>query len=308
MEAHESPVPLREALLFLAVAGLLVPLLQRLRVNPVFGFLAAGALLGPHGIGGLGDRLPWLARAGFADRDAVEVPAQLGLLFLMFSIGLELSLERLRTLRRWVFGAGGAQIAATTAAIGAVLWGLLGVPPPAAAVVGAVFAFSSTAVALQLLAERDRLGTPLGRVSFSVLLMQDLAVVPLLLAVTVLGGDGGTAGASLLLALGWALTQGAAAMVLIFVAGRRVLQPAFRRLIVPGRPDTFVALTLLASLGIAGATGAIGMSPALGALLAGMLLAETEFRHEIEATLEPFNLRTAVEPAPAPISSTLAGA
>jgi len=281
MEAHDSPVPLREALLFLAVAGLLVPLLQRLRVNPVFGFLAAGALLGPHGIGGLGERLPWLARAGFADREAVQVPAQLGLLFLMFSIGLELSLERLRALRRWVFGAGIAQMVATSAAIGTAAWGLLGLPP--AAVVGVVLAFSSTAVALQLLAERDRLGTPLGRASFAVLLMQDLAVVPLLLAVTVLGASG-AAGVD----LGWALGKGAAAMLLLFVVGRRVLQPAFRRLIVPGRPDTFVALTLLASLGIAAATGAVGMSPALGALLAGLLLAETEFRHEIEATLEPF--------------------
>jgi monovalent cation:H+ antiporter-2, CPA2 family len=303
MEAHDSPVPLLEALLFLAVAGLLVPLLQRLRVNPVFGFLAAGALLGPHGIGGLGERLPWLARAGFADREAVQVPAQLGLLFLMFSIGLELSLERLRALRRWVFGAGIAQMVATSAAIGTAAWGLLGLPPAAAAVVGVVLAFSSTAVALQLLAERDRLGTPLGRASFAVLLMQDLAVVPLLLAVTVLGASGaagpgaaGAAGAAeaaadgagLLLDLGWALGKGAAAMLLLFVVGRRVLQPAFRRLIVPGRPDTFVALTLLASLGIAAATGAVGMSPALGALLAGLLLAETEFRHEIEATLEPF--------------------
>lgn len=287
MEAHASAVPLREALVFLAVAGLLVPLLQRLRVNPVFGFLAAGALLGPSGLGGMADRVPaWLAHAGLGDREAVDLPAQLGLLFLMFSVGLELSFERLRTLARWVFGAGGAQLVATAAAIGAIVALTRDVPVPAAAVVGCVLAFSSTAVALQLLAERDRLATPLGRASFAVLLMQDLAVVPLLLATTVIGSGGD--GTALALGLGWALAKGAAAIALILGLGRRLLRPAFARLILPGRPETFVALTLLVSLGTAAATASIGMSPALGALLAGLLLAETEFRHEIEATLEPF--------------------
>jgi len=283
MDAHESAVPLREALLFLAVAGLLIPLLQRARFNPVFGFLMAGALLGPHGLGGLVEHVPLLHYASFPDRAAVEAPAQLGLLFLMFSIGLELSLERLWGLRRWVFGAGGAQLLLCAAAIGGVLLAM-GTAPGAATVVGFALAFSSTAVALQLLAERDRLGTPLGRASFAVLLMQDLAVVPLLLLVGVLasGGEGMVAGVT------WALVKGALAIVVLYALGKRLIQPAFRRLIVPGRPDTFVALTLLASLGIAAATGAVGMSPALGALLAGLLLSETEFRHEIEATLEPF--------------------
>jgi CPA2 family monovalent cation:H+ antiporter-2 len=289
MDAHDSPVPLREALLFLAVAGLLIPLLHRARINTVFGFLAAGALLGPYGLGGAGERLPaWVAAAGFPDRAAVEVPAQLGLLFLMFSVGLELSLARLWSLRRWVFGAGGAQLLATAGAIGAIAWLAFGLEPPSAIVVGFVLGFSSTAVALQLLADRGRLGTPAGRASFSVLLMQDLAVVPLLLLVGVLGGHAGGSGRGWVAEIAIALGQGALAIGLLFVLGRRLLQPAFRRLIVPGRPDTFVALTLLASLGIAAATGAVGMSPALGALLAGLLLAETEFRHEIEATLEPF--------------------
>ena len=293
---HDAPAfPfLREILLFLVLAGVLIPLLQRLRVNQVVGFLAAGVALGPFGLGLWAERLPWLGHFTFPKLEGVVVLAELGVLFLMFMIGLELSLERLWALRRWVFGAGVAQLAASALAIGAVAWAF-GNPWPVAAVLGGVLALSSTAVALQLLIERRQLGTPLGQACFSVLMMQDLAVVPLLVLVGVLaevqratGADGLAGfGQATGLVLG-ALAKAAVAVVAIAWVGRRLVRPLFRALARDRQPDVFMALTLLATLSIAGLTAAAGLSMALGALLAGLLLSETEFRHEVEVTIEPF--------------------
>ena len=285
---------LREILLFLVLAGVLIPLLQRLRVNQVVGFLAAGIALGPFGLGLWAERWPWLAHFTFPKLEGVAVLAELGVLFLMFMIGLELSLERLWALRRWVFGAGLAQLVASAGAIGALAWAF-GNPWPVAVVLGGVLALSSTAVALQLLIERRQLGTPLGQACFSVLMMQDLAVVPLLVLVGVLAevqratGGGGFAGfgqASWLVAS--SLAKAAVAVIAIAWVGRRVVRPLFRALARGRQPDVFMALTLLATLSIAGLTAAAGLSMALGALLAGLLLSETEFRHEVEVTIEPF--------------------
>lgn len=287
---------LREILLFLVVAGVLIPLLQRLRVNQVVGFLAAGVLLGPFGLGLWADRLPWLAVVTFPKLDGVAVLAELGVLFLMFMIGLELSAERLWSLRRWVFGAGTAQLVASAALIGGLAW-LFDNPWPVATVLGLVLALSSTAVVVQLLTERRMLGTPLGQACFSILMLQDLAVVPLLIGVDALtslqgpgasveeaaGGFGGTAAL-----VGWSLLKAAGAVVAIALIGRRAIRPVFRTLAGHRRPDVFMALTLLATLSIAGLTAAAGLSMALGAMLAGILLAETEFRHEVEVTIEPF--------------------
>jgi CPA2 family monovalent cation:H+ antiporter-2 len=293
---HDAPAfPfLREILLFLVLAGVLIPLLQRLRVNQVVGFLAAGVALGPFGLGLWAGHWPWLAHFTFPKLEGVVVLAELGVLFLMFMIGLELSLERLWALRRWVFGAGLAQLVASAAAIGALAWAF-GNPWPVAVVLGGVLALSSTAVALQLLSERRQLGTPLGQACFSVLMMQDLAVVPLLVLVGVLAevqrttGGGGFAGfgqATWLVAS--SLAKAAVAVIAIAWVGRRLVRPLFRSLARGRQPDVFMALTLLATLSIAGLTAAAGLSMALGALLAGLLLSETEFRHEVEVTIEPF--------------------
>jgi CPA2 family monovalent cation:H+ antiporter-2 len=293
---HDAPAfPfLREILLFLVLAGVLIPLLQRLRVNQVVGFLAAGVALGPFGLGLWAERWPWLAHFTFPKLEGVAVLAELGVLFLMFMIGLELSLERLWALRRWVFGAGLAQLLASTAVIGALAWAF-GNPWPAALVLGGVLALSSTAVALQLLIDRGRLGTPLGQACFSVLMMQDLAVVPLLVLVGVLAEVQRTTGMQGLAGLGeatglvlGALAKAAVAVVAIAWFGRRLVRPVFRTLARGRQPDVFMALTLLATLSIAGLTAAAGLSMALGALLAGLLLSETEFRHEVEVTIEPF--------------------
>jgi CPA2 family monovalent cation:H+ antiporter-2 len=284
---------LREILLFLALAGVLIPLLQRLRVNQVLGFLAAGTLLGPFGLGLWAERVPALAWVTFPRLEGVEVLAELGVLFLMFMIGLELSAERLWALRRWVFGAGVAQLLASAAAIGAVAWAW-GNPGPVALLLGGVLALSSTAVVMQLLGERRALGTPLGQACFSVLMLQDLAVVPLLILVGVIA-EGARSGAQL--GGGWAavggvvafaLLKAGGAVALIWLVGRRVVRPVFLTFAARRQPDVFMALVLLSTLSIAGLTAAAGLSMALGALLAGLLLSETEFRHEVEVTIEPF--------------------
>jgi CPA2 family monovalent cation:H+ antiporter-2 len=287
---------LREILLYLVLAGVLIPLLQRLRINQVLGFLAAGTLLGPYGLGLWAGDLPWLAVFTFPKLEGVAVLAELGVLFLMFMIGLELSAERLWALRRWVLGAGVAQLLASAMVIGGVAWAF-GNPWPVALVLGLVLALSSTAVVMQLLAERRELGTPLGQASFSVLMLQDLAVVPVLIVVGVLadvhrsGGGGVELTQQVVDAAGEAmLSLGKAAVAVAVIAwgGRRLLRPLFRVAAQRRQSDVFMALTLLATLSIAGLTAAAGLSMALGALLAGLLLAETEFRHEVEVTIEPF--------------------
>jgi monovalent cation:H+ antiporter-2, CPA2 family len=294
MHASPSFPYLREILLFLVLAGVLIPLLRRLRVNQVVGFLAAGTLLGPYGLGALAGGSPWIAAITFPELQGVAVLAELGVLFLMFMIGLELSAERLWALRRWVFGAGTAQLVISGLAIGGVAaW--FGNAWPAAVVLGGVLALSSTAVALQLLGERRALGTPMGQACFSVLMLQDLAVVPLLVLVGVLA-DVHRAGSADLVSgigetvgrVGWAFAKATLAVVAIAVIGRRLIRPLFRTLARDRQPDVFMALTLLATLSIAGLTAAAGLSMALGALLAGLLLSETEFRHEVEVTIEPF--------------------
>jgi CPA2 family monovalent cation:H+ antiporter-2 len=292
---HESEsIPfLREILLFLALAGLLMPLLERLRINQVVGFLAAGTLLGPFGLARLVSEAPWLASFTFAETAGVHVLAELGVMFLMFMIGLELSTERLWAMRRWVFGAGLVQWLASGLLLGLAAWAL-GYGRATALVLGLVLALSSTAVVMQLLSEQRTLGTRLGQASFSVLMLQDLAVVPLLILVGVLApadpsaapaahGLGSVAGAMAL-----SLVKAAVAVLLIGWAGRKLIRPLFRAVSRHRKPDVFMALTLLATLSIAALTAAAGLSMALGALLAGLLLAETEFRHEVEVTIEPF--------------------
>ncbi|HJV75663.1 MAG TPA: cation:proton antiporter [Noviherbaspirillum sp.] len=275
---------LRETLLFLALTGILIPLLTRFRVNQVLGFLAAGTLIGPFGLGLWAGEVPWLAYFTFPRREGVVALADLGVLFLMFMIGLELSAERLWALRRWVFGAGSAQVGISALIIGGLAF-IFGNTIEAAAILGCVLALSSTAVVMQLMTEQRTLGTPLGQAGFSILMLQDLAVVPLLIMMGVLA-KGNSEGAMTLVAL--TLLKSVAAIALIYLLGRRVIRPLFHSFAQQRQPDVFMALTLLSTLGIAALTEMAGLSTALGAFLAGLLLAETEFRHEVEVTIEPF--------------------
>lgn len=285
MEAQEHLPFLKETILFLAMSGVLIPLLSRLRINPVLGFLAVGVLVGPYGIVGMADRWPWLRWLTFSEEAEVEHLAELGVVFLMFMIGLEMSVERLWSMRRLVFGLGGAQVAFTTLAIVAISMSFGG-GVEASVILGLVLAFSSTAIVMQLLIQRGELGTRLGQAAFAILLFQDLAVVPLLVLLSILGADAGQGSFGML--LGTAVLKAVLTVGLIYVAGQRVIRPLFRQIASDRRPDTFTALTLLTTLGVAALTWAAGLSMALGALLAGLLISETEFRHEVEVTIEPF--------------------
>ncbi|MBB5367804.1 MULTISPECIES: cation:proton antiporter [unclassified Janthinobacterium] len=282
-EQHALPY-LRETLLFLALAGIFIPLLQRLKVNQVLGFLAVGALFGPFGFGLWAGDFGWLRYFSFVRAEQVSGLAELGVMFLMFMIGLELSTERLWALRRWVFGAGVGQVAASAGLIGAAVY-YLGLPLEASIVLGLVLSLSSTAVVMQLLADRRSLQTPAGQAGFSILMFQDLMVVPLFILIDVFASGHSE---DLVYLLSFAVVKSAGAILLIYLLGRRVIRPLFQFFVKKHQPDVFMALTLLSTLGIAGLTYLAGLSMALGALLAGLLLAETEFRHEVEVTIEPF--------------------
>ncbi|TNF32965.1 MAG: potassium transporter [Gammaproteobacteria bacterium] len=283
MEYHAIP-HLHEIVVFLVAAGIVVPVLHRLRISPVLGYLLMGALVGPYGLGLLAGEYGWLRHFVITDLAGVQSLAELGVIFLLFMIGLELSLDRLWAMRRLVFGLGSLQIVITAVVIGLVAWGF-GNSPSASMVLGCCLALSSTAIVMQLLIDRRQLASPLGRSSFSILLMQDLAVVPILFLVGVLGmKTGGSIGLALLGALG----KAALVITAIYLGGRLLLRPLFRLVAHSRSAEMFMAATLLVIVSASAITGATGLSMALGAFLAGLLLADTEFRHEIEVNIEPF--------------------
>jgi len=285
MTAPFDPSDYKEALLFLATAGVVAPLFVRLRISPVLGFLLAGVALGPFGLGRLAERTPWLAALALTNVDAIGHLAEFGVVVLLFTIGLELSFERLKRMRRLVFEFGLAQLVLCAWAIGLAAYEL-GETPAAAATIGAALSLSSTAIVIPVLAERKRLGAPVGRLSFAALLLQDLAVAPLLVLVTLLAG--GPRGGSLIESLAFTLAPAALALAAVIVVGRLVLRPLFRSVALTRSPEFFMAACLLVVLGAALTAAASGLSMALGAFVAGLLLAETEFRREIQVTIEPF--------------------
>ena len=284
MAAPANPESYKEAILFLATAGVVVPLFHRLRISPVLGFLGAGALLGPYGLGRLAEEFPILRWFTIANREEMAHLAEFGVVFLLFMIGIELSWERLWTLRRLVFGLGSLQVVACSAALAALALAL-GAEPVAAALLGVALALSSTAIVVPVLAEQTRLNSPTGRASFSMLLFQDLAVAPLLFSIAVLGTrESGGLGAAFVLAL----AQAAIGIVVILGIGRLALRPLFQLVAATKSTELFMAASLLVVL----ATGLIaamsGLSMALGGFIAGLLLAETEYRRAIEAMIDPF--------------------
>ena len=274
----------REALLFLGTAGVVAPLFERLRVSPVLGYVLAGALLGPYGLGRLADRAPWLKSVLLTDVEEIGRLAEFGVVTLMFTIGLELSFERLKSLRKLVFGLGPAQLVVGTALIsGAAM--LAGLPPAGALAFGAALSLSSTAMVVPALAEAKLQRGPIGRYAFAVLLFQDLMVAPLLFMVSMLsGGEKGDFAWRLVLTVGPA----ALAVGAVIVLGRLALRPLFHTVAITKSPEFFMAACLLVVLGAGLIASASGLSMALGAFLAGLLLAETEFRREIEVTIDPF--------------------
>ena len=286
---HTSSQPmddlaLNQIIVFLAAAGIVIPILKRAQMSPVLGFLVVGIIVGPYGIARGAEADSWLRHVTVSDVAGVTALAELGIVFLLFTVGLELFLQRLWQLRKLVFGMGGAQIGATALIIGGIAYAF-GNTSAAAFILGACLALSSTAIVIQLLSESGRFSTPVGQGSFAVLLAQDLAVVPLLFIVAAFAAEAST---SLPVALGLALLQAALAVALILGIGKLCIQPLFRFVRASESPELFVAATLLIVIATASVTHAVGLSAALGAFLAGLLFAETEFRFDIEVDIEPF--------------------
>ncbi|TWA64050.1 Kef-type potassium/proton antiporter (CPA2 family) [Azospirillum brasilense] len=266
-----DPKLLFDVLFLLLAAVVIVPLFQALRIPAVLGYLVGGALLGPHTPGPV------------VDMELPQVLSEFGVVFLLFAIGLELPLSRLRAMRRYIFGLGLMQVVLTSAAIAAVAYAL-GEDVAAALVIGGMLAFSSTATVLKLLVERGETVARFGRVSVAVLIFQDLAVVPLLTLLPLLaGGD-----TSIPWALALAGVKAVAAIGAIMLLGRFVVRPVYHFVASARSPEVFTATNLLVVLAVAWLTGAAGMSMALGAFLAGMLMADTAYRHQVEADIEPF--------------------
>jgi len=275
----------RDALVVLVTAALIVPLLQRLNINTILGFLIAGAVLGPKGLGGFTADAPWLNWITVSNEEGLGLLGELGVVFLLFLVGLELSFKRLVTMRRLVFGLGGLQVLISGTIIGIVLM-ILKFDVASAVIIALSLALSSTAIVVEILSGQQRLATTSGRATFSILLLQDLAVVPLLLLVTVLAPAQGDASA--FSAMFQTFGQAAVAVGLIVSIGSLVLRPLFRLVASSDNAELFIAATLLVAVGSGLATAAAGLSMALGAFIAGLLLAETEFRRAIEATIDPF--------------------
>lgn len=281
---HGNEVLIKDAIVFLFAAGIVVPLFRVLRLPAVVGFILAGIALGPQGLGALSERWPALEFITVSEPAAAAPFAELGVLFLLFLLGLELSFQRLWELRRSVFGAGGMQ--AGLSALVIALAGLaFGLDPFAAITVGLALALSSTAIVMQLLQEQRRAATPVGRTALAVLLFQDILVAPILIFVGFVAMDSSQ---SLGAIIGEALIQGLLAVLVIVLIGRFLLARVFHMAARAGGRDFLMALTLLTVVGAAVITASAGLSLALGAFLAGLLLGETEFKHQTEVDLEPF--------------------
>jgi monovalent cation:H+ antiporter-2, CPA2 family len=275
----------KEPVIILTAAAIIVPLFHRLKISPVLGFILCGVILGPSGLGAFATSAPWLYAFTIQDKASIATMAEFGIVFLMFAIGLELSLERIKVLRKTVFGLGSAQVGISALAIFAVCYLALNMSGTASAVVGLALSLSSTAVVMQTLAEQKRLTTPAGRGAFGVLLFQDLAVVPILFAVSMLAPDRmGLGIAGFMKSLFVAVLATAAAIVI----GRLLLRPVFRQAARTRSPEIFMAACLLVLIATSLGAAAAGLSMTLGAFLAGLLLAETEYRREVETTIQPF--------------------
>ncbi|MDX5362239.1 MAG: monovalent cation:proton antiporter-2 (CPA2) family protein [Alphaproteobacteria bacterium] len=263
---------LGEAAIFLIAAVLAVPVSKRLGLGSIIGYLAAGVLIGPFGFGFI------------AEPENVLHFAEFGVVLLLFIIGLELQPSRLWVMRRAILGAGGGQMAATTLALGAL--GLVfGLALQEAIIVGLALALSSTAFALQILAERGEMTTRQGRTGFAILLFQDMAVIPILALIPFL-----TTGLEPVdeIADPAKIVQGLGALFVVIVGGRFIVGAAYSAVAAADVPEVLTALALLIVIGTALLMDSVGLSMGLGAFLAGVLLAESEFRHQVETDIEPF--------------------
>ncbi len=264
-------IPLFEIVILLLSAVFIVSIFRVLRLSPALGHLAAGTIIGPFGL------------ALISDIKTTSGIAEFGVIFLLFLIGLELSFKRLQSIRKHVFGFGSAQLLITGGLFTIVLLGL-GTTTQASIIIGCGLALSSTAIVLQVVAEQGEKSSQVGRLALAILILQDLAVIPLLVLVSMLGNNE----QSLLDAITDSAFKATLCLGVIFLAGRYLLRPLLRFIASLENTELFSATTLLVLLGVAWLSSMAGLSPALGAFLAGLLIAETEFKPQVEADILPY--------------------
>ncbi len=279
-ELAPSPI-LSDALVILGAAGIVIPVFARFRITPIIGFILIGLLVGPFGLGSLVARIPWLEHVTITNPEALTPFADFGIVLLLFAIGLELSFNRLWQLRRLVFGLGSLEllvIGSTSAAFFALFGGL---GNAAALALGFALAFSSTAMVLPISGTRS----PVGKAALSMLLFEDIMIVPIIFILGALAPNAATDGVSGLVTTLW---QGALVVTVLLVAGRYALPGLFAQAARTKSPELFLSASLLVVIGASLATSVVGLSPIVGALIAGLLIAETEYHGEVEAIMEPF--------------------
>ena len=270
-----------DTLVILGAAGLVIPAFARAKISPVIGFILVGLLVGPFGLGALVGDYPWLYHITISDPHAIEPFAEFGIVLLLFSIGLELSFKRLWSMRRLVFGVGAAELIGAGAVIGFALHLLTGLDWAGATALGIALALSSTALVLPIAGTSG----PVGQTAFAMLLFEDLALVPIIF---ILGAVGPMAAAGGM--MGFARVGGAAVLTLaiLFIGGRFLLPKLFAQAARTKSPELFLAASLLVVIAASLATSAVGLSPIVGALIAGLLIAETDYHSEVEVITAPF--------------------
>ena len=266
---------LADTLVILGAAGIVIPAFARLKISPVIGFIIVGIIAGPFGLGSLAGTYPWLHNFSITEVEAIEPFAELGIVFLLFSIGLELSFRRLVSMRRMVFGIGAAELLGAAGLIGGTLV-LFGWPVEAALWLALALSMSSTALVLPISGTHS----PVGRAALAMLLFEDLALVPMLFLI----GAAGKAASG----LGIIAIQGALVVLAILIFGRFLLPGLFAQAARAKKPELFLAITLLVVILSAAITQSVGLSTIMGALVAGLVIAETEYRNEVEVVIEPF--------------------
>lgn len=269
-----------DALVILGVAGIVIPTFARVKISPIIGFILAGILVGPQGLGGLVHDLPWLGNLTISDARAIKPFAELGIVLLLFSIGLELSLRRLWSMRAMVFGVGAGELLGSGVVIAAGLY-FTGLGVTGSLGLGIALALSSTALVLPIVGTTSAVGRP----AFAMLLFEDLAFVPIIF---VLGAFAPVAAANGMAELGRIALAAIGTIAAMFVAGRLFLPPLFAQAARTKSPELFLAASLLVVIVASLATSAVGLSPIVGALLAGILIAETEYVSEVDTITAPF--------------------
>lgn len=268
----------KDIIVVLGAAGLVIPAFAALRISPVVGFILVGVAVGPFGLGALVPMFPPLALLTISDAKVLTAPAEIGIALLLFALGLELSVDRLRTMRRLVFRVGAAQLVFCTGVLGLLLLPF-GLSPRVTITLALALAMSSTAVGLQMLSASGRMSTQAGRTAFGILLFQDVAIAPILLLLSAGTARGGFFPS---------LAMGLLAIGAIVVACRIAVPALFLQAARTRRPELFLAASLVVLIGSAVAATSAGISPAIGALVAGVVLAETDYRRQIEAAIAPF--------------------